>query len=528
MIERVVENWLTSANERQYQIPFCQVLSSEGETVIYASPHGALEQGKDVITIAADRVPCAYQLKAGRINLKGWQAIKGEIDELVELPISHPSIPTGKFHRPYLVTNGAVSDTVLNRIESTNRVWKRYNPKPLCLIQSGELIARFVRAHGSFLPRETKDFSRFLELIVNGGRGPFDKEGFAAFLESIVPIRPSTTSIAPRDVGRSASSAVLLTSYIVQGSEREQNHWAVFEAWIVTASYILAAASKHRTPAKWWARSFELCELAAVRALESLCEECIENRAQFTQGDPFTDGSFYPIRVTILAGTLSALSLYHRLRSEKWEHEFFVQDFLLAHTKQIQVWGESAAPYLTMAALELEQHGAHARSEQLIGQLVATIVSLNGSKGRGLPNPYYEPEGAVRLISGMEPNNPELFSGNSYALEPLIEFLARRLARGMLTHFWERITRVHFTGFRPTEEWEWFRWRAENGSLDHRMPNTPQSWAALLDAAENAPPDVPALLRDRPSFMPFLGLVFPHRFSVGFLRSLERAIQQNS
>lgn len=318
MIERVVENWLTSANERQYQIPFCQVLSSEGETVIYASPHGALEQGKDVITIAADRVPCAYQLKAGRINLKGWQAIKGEIDELVELPISHPSIPTGKFHRPYLVTNGAVSDTVLNRIESTNRVWKRYNPKPLRLIQSGELIARFVRAHGSFLPRETKDFSRFLELIVNGGRGPFDKERFAAFLESIVPIRLSTTRIAPRDVGRSASSAVLLTSYVVQGSEREQNHWAVFEAWIVTASYILAAASKHRTSEKWWVRSFDLCELAAVRALESLCQECIENHAMFTQGDPFTDGAFYPIRITILAGTLSALSLYHRLRSENW------------------------------------------------------------------------------------------------------------------------------------------------------------------------------------------------------------------
>jgi hypothetical protein len=45
VIERVIENWLTSANERSYQIPFCQLLAAEGETVIYISSHGPFEQG---------------------------------------------------------------------------------------------------------------------------------------------------------------------------------------------------------------------------------------------------------------------------------------------------------------------------------------------------------------------------------------------------------------------------------------------------------------------------------------------------
>ena len=527
MIERVVENWLTNANERQFQIPFCQVLASEGETVIYISPHGALEQGKDVITIGADKVPRAYQLKAGKINLKVWRDNKGEIDELVELPIAHPSIRSRQPHRPYFVTNGAVADTVLHGIESANKVWKRYNPKPLRLIQGSELVARFVKAHGSFLPRETKDFSSFLELIINSGRGPLDKERFSSFLESVIPIKVSN-HVVPLEVGRSISSVVLLTSYIVQGCEREKNHWAIFEAWIVAASYILGSASKHGTPAKWWEKSFELCELGAVRALESLCEECAGNQTLFTQGDPFTDGSFYPLRITILAGTLSALSLYHHLRSEKWDRGPFVQDFLRAYLKRIQVWGESAAPYLTMAAFELERHGAHSISEELIGQLVKTILTLNGSKGRGLPNPYYEPEDAARLLSGMDPTNPEIFTGLSYALEPLIEFLARRLRRRMLAHFWEKITRVHFTWFQPEEDCEWFRWRVERGSLDRRMPNTPQSWAALIDAAENGPTAVPDVLKNRPSFALFFGLVYPHRFGVGLLRLIDRAIRQSS
>ncbi len=171
---------------------------------------------------------------------------------------------------------------------------------------------------------------------------------------------------------------MLLTSYVIQGCERENNHWAVFEACTVAASYVLGAASKHGTPANWWTKSFELCELAAVRALESLCEECAGNQTLFTQGDPFTDGGFYAMRITILAGTLNALSLYHRLKSGKWERESFVHEFLLSYMQRIQVWGESAAPYLTMTALELERHGSHSRSERLVTQLVKTIVEVNG------------------------------------------------------------------------------------------------------------------------------------------------------
>ena len=58
--ERIIENWLTNCNERQFQIPFCQLLTAEGETVVYVSPHGQRERGKDVVSIGIDKVPCAY------------------------------------------------------------------------------------------------------------------------------------------------------------------------------------------------------------------------------------------------------------------------------------------------------------------------------------------------------------------------------------------------------------------------------------------------------------------------------------
>ena len=524
MIERVVENWLTSANERQYQIPFCQVLASEGETVLYISPHGALEQGKDIVTLGPDKVPRAYQLKGGDLKLADWQRYKGEIDELVELPISSAIVRSRQYHRPYFVTNGRVADTVLNRIETANKVWKRHNPRPLQAVQGQELLSRFIKAHGSFLPRETEAFSNFLELIVNSGTGPFDKAKFSAFLEST--LRLNERSIPPRDAGRSIASAVLLTSYIVQNCERVGNHWALFEAWVVTASYILCMASKYRMAAKWWNNSFELCSLAAVRGLDALCQECAENQTAFVQGDPVTDGDFYPMRMTILAGALSALSLYRRLKLEEWGRQEYVHSFLSEHIKHVCPWGESATPYMVAAALELEQHGAHRQAEQLFMRLMHTILVRNTQRGRGFPNPYYGPEQVFRLFSGMDPMNSEVFVGLSYHLEALTEVLARRLLRSTIAHFWEKTTRLHFAWFKPANDHQWFRWHTRDGLMEQKMPNTPQSWSALLEASENGPIEVPALLKDRPEFAMLFALVFPHRFGVGLMRLIDLSLRR--
>ena len=525
MIERVIENWLTSANERQYQIPFCQLLASEGETVVYISTHGALEQGKDVITVGTDKIPRAYQLKGGKLNLNDWRSYKGEIDELVEIPISHPSVQSRQSHRSFLVTNGPVADTVLNRIEASNRVWKKHNPKPLRLIQGSELVSRFVKAHGSFLPKRPEDFRNFLTCIVSAGVGPFNKAQFATFLETVLPLKGR---VSPLDGGRSLSSAVLLTSYIVQGCERAANHWAVFECWIMMASYVLAMAAKHSLPKKSWSTPFELCELAALRALDLLCEECAENQTYFTQGDPFTDASFYPVRMTILAGALSALSLSRRLKSESFPRSTFVHEFLDRYLRRVQIWGESASPFVMAAALELERHGHHARSEGLAGRLAGEIIRTNGNKGRGLPNPYYQPEDAVRSLSGMDTNNAEIFVGNSYTLELLVEFFTRRLLRRTLASSWKEITKIHYLWFQPSEDWEWFRWKAEGGSLDSRMANTPQSWSALLATAEHEEANVPDLLKTDPSFClffkPCISPAFRRRSFPGYRQSRSESL----
>ena len=69
------------------------------------------------------------------------------------------------------------------------------------------------------------------------------------------------------------------------------------------------------------------------------------------------------------------------------------------------MWGESAVPYLYLAALKAEQGLALQMAEGVAIRLVHEISATNGisASGRGLPSPYYSPEEALRLNYGLDP-----------------------------------------------------------------------------------------------------------------------------
>ena len=73
MLERVIENWLDKATERSFEKPYCYMLAAEGHTIIHLTRHSSMELGKDIITIAPDGTPCAFQLKTGNISLDKWR-----------------------------------------------------------------------------------------------------------------------------------------------------------------------------------------------------------------------------------------------------------------------------------------------------------------------------------------------------------------------------------------------------------------------------------------------------------------------
>lgn len=516
---------MTSVNERQYQLPFCQVLAAEGETILHVSTHGPFEKGKDIITRTARGEIRAYQLKAGSISLNGWRGIQGEIANLVELAIEFPGKDPITDFVPYLVTNGELTDPVLEQIRVANVTWPRRGVrKQLRVVQKGELFDRFKASHGAYLPYELVDFRTFLELILRDGSEPADKEKAAQLIEHVLPHEPAHENVL--NITRAAASIVLLAAYITGPSALASNHWCVFEYWVLAGAYVLYLAEKANKAEAAWRTSFELCEIAAEHALSALAEECSQ-RDHLVQGAPLVDGYTYRARVTILVGLLSAWDLSLRIRRRPRDKPHFVQAFLNTRLKEASMWGESAVPYLFAAALEAEQNCRPHMAEGVAIELTREISALNGpsATGRGLPSPYYSPEGALRLNNGLDPLNLEQFVGFSYSIASLIDFLARRWRRQALASLWFGVTRTSFLAYVPANPAEWFRWESTDGVLDGRLPGEPQSWESLRTSAETTSvAQLPRTLVERPAFALWFVLVYPHRFTPATAKLIEDAL----
>jgi hypothetical protein len=528
LLGRVIENWLTSINERQYQIPFCQVLAAEGETILYISTHGPFEKGKDVITRTAAGEIRAYQLKAGNIGLNDWHKIYGEIVSLVELAIELPGRPPITDFVPYLVTNGELTVPVVEQIRVANLTWRsRAVGNELRVIQRGELFERFRASHGAYLPRELTDFRLFLELIQRDGSAPAEKEKAARLIEYVLPVKPQQQTAL--NIARSATSIALLTAYITGPAALVSNHWCIFEYWVLAGAYILYLIEKFKKAEADCQISFELCEMAAEGALTALAEECV-HRSDLVQGFPLVDGHTYRARVTILVGLLSAWDLFLRIRHKPRDKDDFVRSFLTTRLREASMWGESAVPYLFLAALESEENCRPHVAEGLAIQLIREISTWNSAfaTGRGVSNPYYSSGEALRLYYSLDSLNSEQFVGISYCVASLIDFLARRWRRQALASLWFGVTRIFLTSYIPVTSAEWFRWRSSDGILDSHLAGEPQSWESLRNSAETlSVQELPPTLVKRPEFALWFILVYPHRFTPAVVKLIEDALSKS-
>lgn len=424
-----------------------------------------------------------------------------------------------------MVTNGELRDTVIEQVRVSNLSrHARGIHNELRTITKGELFAVFRDAHGAYLPKELEDFRTFLELILHDGAAPADKEKAAILFEHLVPNDLST--IGHLDVARAATSISLLTAYITRPAASVLNHWGVFEYWVLAGSYVLYLAEKSTRAEAGCNSVFEICEMAAERALVALTDEC-QTLNHFVQGLPLDDGYVYRARMTILLGAMSAMDLALQIRGKNDERRPIVRNLVITRLKETTFWGESATPFYWMCILLAEQNCNSILAEAIAIRLVKDIASANGesAQGQGAPNPYYSVEEALRLSYGLNPLNVEQFIGHSYSILPLVYFLARRLRRQALSFLWYSITRISLVDYVPNSPSEWFKWKSDEGVLNSQLVKEPQSWTELMNHAKNVPIDsVPKGLAKRPAFLLWYVLVYPHRFTPATAKIIDDAI----
>lgn len=525
MIERLIENWLTNANERGYEVPFCQLLMAEGHRVIHLNRHSPMEQGKDIISLDARGRLCAFQLKCGDIDIKRWRGeIKPEVDALVENIVEHPAVRSG-FAVPYLVTNGRLSEPVIAEVANLNRSNRRRRLKPLNVVVGSDLAARFVKCHGQFLPREPADFEAFLRLFLADGRDVLAKRRFAQFLEAQLDPRVLKTA---SDTARAIASTVVLAAYALSAYQRAENHFAVFEGWVLVAAAIARLAERKRVAKKAWGPSFALVLGAARLAMSSLVAEMLSGR-QLLEGKVMMDGGPpYRARLTLLIGVGAALALTNLTRPDAPDHRAALSDFIAKHHRDMLLWGESAVPFFVCLALWQEQCGQSAQAEATVQMLIEAIINLNSlSSKSGLPGPYHAVDRCVGALCRVAPNPMRRDSplGSSYALDALIEFLVRRWRKQTLKLLWKGVTHIHLCEMEYARPSDFYLWRTYDGQLRQWYVKRPQPWNELVEqATADCDNELPDTLRQNPEFAIMFMLVYPHRFNGALLKQIEDAL----
>lgn len=525
MIARAIESWLTKTNERNYQIPFCQVLLQQGHKVIYISSHGQMEQGKDIITIGPEGNYCAYQLKTGHLDLAEWRKIYSEIRELIEIPIQHPSVDKSKGHKSYLVTNGELADTVRIQIQDINGDSAQRGFSTLDTITGQALLKMFLDAQGEFIPKGLEEFQEFLKLFLAGGDDFLPKEEHTAYLH-----KTFFTSIPAQKNARinAICAAVIMNAYVLNPYQAKQNHYAVFEAWTCLAAEILGYACRADIDERDFLDSLNLVRTEIIRSLTALREEMLK-REDFLEGNWMGDGGLiYRARVTLVLGALAALELCLCIADKKYVLNPGVLDLVKRTSPDSFFLGETAFPHYFSMIKFLELGGDAETAMKILGGLFVGILNENSGE-EGIPNPYYSPSDVLGAVMGTDRETDKeridfrQFSGGSYVLEPMILMLTRRKRRDLLEKHWRRVSHMQFKRFEPAKPEDLLAWRTKDGSNISEFPHAAQSWAALQARADSPVSKIPDLLSKQVDLMLLFILTYPHRANL-LLDALDRSI----
>ena len=301
-----------------------------------------MEMGKDILAVAPDGRPCAYQLKSvggKQLTLSKWRSdLEKQIVPLVYNQIVHPSIPVGKYHRSFIVINGDLSEEVANSIDQFNR--GLHGRPHLRTIVKGELLDRFTNLGSNFWPSDISiEFKLLLELLLMSGKDSLPKQKLAALLEAALAFEGKRKGAARGNPITRLNGAAILCSYTIARFQEANNHAAEFEAWTVLFAHLLAEAERSKTPKAAWASTLQLVSTAMFNSLGRLADELEKRKGRVIEGDPITDRYVIRFRTTSLLGLLGLYGLWRRYKQlEHTGQDDFLRTFALQRAGEALLW----------------------------------------------------------------------------------------------------------------------------------------------------------------------------------------------
>lgn len=522
MIERIIENWLDKASEKAFQIPFCYMLMNEGHTIIHMTRHCGMEHGKDIISIDKTGRVYAYQLKGApgsKIKLKDWQQdILGQVNQLVFTPVTHPSIKNPGFHEAYFVTNGGIEEEVSHAIQAFNHQQEQQNlPYRINTIVDGELKIKAKKLTYAFLPADLKNFNTLLEFILEDGKGVINKRKLAGLLESILTDEKVST---PKFKER-INSAALITAIATSNYTNQNNHFAIYESWLLYIASLLNYVTSHQLARKDWKNEYQIGEQLVINALENLWDELQVSR-NFLSGNPMEDVFFLKSKRLLLYGLMANLGIYHLIKKNNFDFQT-LKNFIIKDLYDVELWGESAMPFALSVYWFLGASDAAMEATAFLSFMLEAILIASQEHG-GIIGPYYDIESCLSEIFAHK-GDITLDKNQSFFIEGFINLLALSNQKELLARLWPAISHFIFKNFNLTSPDDFFNWHNDNGKEVSYLPKFTKDWQELLqESSEAEGAGLPLQIRNNPLLYPLLLTAYPHRSSPEGIRWFNKKI----
>lgn len=321
MLERLIEVWTDSVNERTYQPAFLQMLISQGHSIVHNTRHGALEFGKDVVSKNAEGDVCAFQLKGhpgGRLRKRDVPELIPQLNELVFARIVHPNVDRKVRHRSFLVTNGEVDEEALHELIAMYGDLPDTSPaKSFHVISRGDFLRWAKALEGNLWPGNVNDWKMLLEFVGVDGAETLAHEKFLRLLDAAIGVPKKN------EVRRRISSAALFASLALRNYSMAGNFAAEAEGWALFASRALAVSERTAARSKAVDALVDAAETAVKDSLLRLMSEAQARPAPIELGLP--ECAVYGARLALLCGVAGLLSFWLEGDSQRQELRGFVE-----------------------------------------------------------------------------------------------------------------------------------------------------------------------------------------------------------
>jgi hypothetical protein len=348
----------------------------------------------------------------------------------------------------------------------------------------------------------------------------------AKFVETLLPFQQEDLSKLERS--RALSSAALLVTYATSGWQRNENHLSVAEGWLIFSASVLRFAELHTLEAKFWRSTYDLAMQIANGALLRLIDESLEGDDLVVPD--MTDGIFYGTRALLVCGYAAAYLVSQSQPILDPELRDKVSLLLKRELPYLFILGELAAPYLFSIAWGLGTLGQQRDGESILFMWARLLATRNRPDSDDpFPDPYHSFEELLEtvLLLKAESGLSEQYDGHAYTLSTTVEWLARRWLRQHLASIWSGASQIQHCAFTPSTPDRYLSYRDEEGKLEVSMYPNPQSWRdLLLESGRLRKASIPEILWERTEFLPFLPLIYPHRFTSDIAKAIDAVFRR--